>query len=415
MMIVFFGIAVLQFLQLTPVASQAKPGCQDKCGDVSIPYPFGIGTDCSRDRHFNVSCENTEHGQRPYIVIGNFSITGISLPTGEVRVSQHLALDCYNNSKFSPYFDLDIEGPYTFSDTENKFIALGCDTYATILQSTKARYEGFTTGCVSICNSSRMVSNDSCNGVGCCQSSIPKKVKYIEINITNIYDYVEVRNFSPCSFALLADRNWFTFHGLPDLTTDFYSKSDQIAPMVLDWTISNHTCDKAEKANDYACVSPNSFCYNSNNGPGYRCNCSEGYQGNPYLNDVGGCQDIDECKASPCTYGICTNIEGDYLCNCSKGKHSDDPRYYKCKSLFPVMQVALGTGIPFILILISSWIYLGLQTRKLNNLKEKFFQQNGGLYLQQLISSKPNITFKMFSKEDLEKATDKFNQNNILG
>ncbi|KAK1256882.1 Wall-associated receptor kinase 3 [Acorus gramineus] len=215
MMMLVFGIAVLQFLQLTLVASQAKPGCQDKCGDVSIPYPFGIGADCSRDRHFNVSCENTEHGQRPYTFIGNFSITGI-------------------------------------------------------------------------------------------------EVKYIEINITNTYNYVEVRNFSPCSYALLTDRNWFTFHGLPDLSTDFYSKSDQIAPMVLDWAISNHTCDKAEKANDYACVSPNIFCYNSTNGPGYRCNCSEGYQGNPYLN-------------------------------------------------------------------------------------------------------KPNITFKMFSKEDLEKATVKFNQNNILG
>ncbi|KAI3938717.1 hypothetical protein MKW92_047724, partial [Papaver armeniacum] len=27
---------------------QAKPGCQSKCGNITIPYPFGIG-DCSYD------------------------------------------------------------------------------------------------------------------------------------------------------------------------------------------------------------------------------------------------------------------------------------------------------------------------------------------------------------------------------
>jgi len=32
----------------------AKPGCKDHCEDVLIPYPFGIGPDCSHNAWFDV-------------------------------------------------------------------------------------------------------------------------------------------------------------------------------------------------------------------------------------------------------------------------------------------------------------------------------------------------------------------------
>ncbi|KAI3795028.1 hypothetical protein L1987_37672 [Smallanthus sonchifolius] len=38
------------------VNNTAKPSCPTHCGNVTVPYPFGIGTDCSLDRIFNLNC-----------------------------------------------------------------------------------------------------------------------------------------------------------------------------------------------------------------------------------------------------------------------------------------------------------------------------------------------------------------------
>ena len=49
-------------------------------------------------------------------------------------------------------------------------------------------------------------------------------------------------------------------------------------------------------------------------------------------------------------------------------------------------------------------------------MKAKFFQKNGGLFLrQQILSQGSNATFKIFNIEELEKATNNFNESQILG
>jgi hypothetical protein len=61
-----------------------------------------------------------------------------------------------------------------------------------------------------------------------------------------------------------------------------------------------------------------------------------------------------------------------------------------------------------------SW---ALKRRKLLKLKEKFFKQNGGLMLQQRLSSHRRSveTDKIFSAEELKKATNNYDNSRVLG
>ncbi|KAB1199780.1 Wall-associated receptor kinase-like 8 [Morella rubra] len=143
------------------------------------------------------------------------------------------------------------------------------------------------------------------------------------------------------------------------------------------------------------------------------CSCNNGYEGNPYLPE--GCQDVDEC-ADP------------HLNNCSRYLSYENGRSTHekmgCKNTKGLTNatrlrtpgVSTGVGVPFLLI--CGWgSYKGLKKRKMMKRKEKFFKRNGGLLLQQqLSSSEVNVgNPNLFTSKDLEKATDHFNVNRILG
>ena len=78
----------------------------------------------------------------------------------------------------------------------------------------------------------------------------------------------------------------------------------------------------------------------------------------------------------------------------------------------------VGVSVTLILSLLGiSWLYWGLRQRKLIKLKEKFFEQNGGILLRQQLSKHNESieTTRIFTAEELKKATDNYNENRILG
>ena len=65
----------------------------------------------------------------------------------------------------------------------------------------------------------------------------------------------------------------------------------------------------------------------------------------------------------------------------------------------------------------SLWLHLIVRQRKLIKCRERFFQQNGGLYLSQILSQQENSagTTTIFSAEELKKASKNYDEKLIIG
>ncbi|PIN23019.1 Serine/threonine protein kinase [Handroanthus impetiginosus] len=393
----------------------AKPNCTDRCGNLSIPYPFGTTPECYHNYSFFVNCNQTFNPPKVFFWNSSLEITDISRD-GQLRILNFIAHDCYNQngtrvSSNRPwiYFPRTV----TVNNTANKFTVIGCDSYGFIFGRRLNR--NYSTGCTSMCDAKDDLIEGSCTGLGCCQTSIPKQVWRVEFSLWSHRNYSNVWSFDSCGHAFLVEESAFRFS--PENLTNL--RNVEKLPMVVDWTIGNGTCEGAKRnASSYACKSVNSKCYKPDNGYGYRCSCLEGYQGNPYLID--GCQDVDECqdpRLNNCERH-CVNTMGSFHCACPKGYHGDGikDRQGCIRGGSLTAGLLAGFGL-FLIMAISFWSYKILKKRRSKQQKQGFFKRNGGLLLQQQLSAHDGIldNMKVFTSKELERATDKFNESRILG
>ncbi|KAL6623584.1 hypothetical protein ACP70R_033463 [Stipagrostis hirtigluma subsp. patula] len=391
-----------------------KPGCARSCGGVEIPYPFGIGTGCSR-KGFEIACVNNgSSGDVPVLATTTQAIRVLNLsvaPRPVARVMLPVAWQCFNSTGgLTGYFLGDVnvnpEGVYRISDTMNELYVLGCNSLAYTkggpVSNGRQNYMYYA-GCVAYSNSSSGPRDGECASIGCCHVDIPPGLT--DSVMSFFYDdggwSHAGQEFCPCDYAFIVEKGHYTFRA-SDLTG---MSQNQTMPLVLDWAIRDNSstsmsCAQAQAGRnhlDYACMSNHSECIDSGIiGPGYVCNCTKGYEGNPYV--VGGCTNIDECarpEEFPC-HGVCTDKEGSYDCKCRTGYESDDPKAKPCTPKLP-RSAKLAIGITVGAAVLILYI-IGVGARFM--LKKAIEKKNGGDKLKNV------KTLKIFTEKELLKVTN---------
>ncbi|XP_020886043.1 wall-associated receptor kinase-like 10 [Arabidopsis lyrata subsp. lyrata] len=423
--------------------------CLRNCGGIKIPYPFGIGMGCYLEHSYEIECVNSSSipGKLvPFLSAIGKEVVNISSPQvitssyvgledGSVRIKNKITSKGCSSDGEEHVSLLNLTGTPFYVGRNNILIASGCNNMASL-----TNVEPIMVGCKSSCSATnRTASKDylaelscdkfcsrtnetifnqkGCNGFQCCEANMPTQIQQI----------VGVRIDSTtttggCKVAFLTDEEYSFLNGSDPKRLHAKGTST----VELGWFIhtSNRSyvdslgCQsyetmsrlKREGYNAYeSTFGISCFCdYNAYLSYA-RCSCNDGYQGNPYLQGGGGCKDVNECLEKDydgnykCMGGTCVDLQGHYECEYKKHR-----------------PLAIGFGSSFgslIFIVGIYWLYKFMRKQKRLKQKKKFFKRNGGLLLQQqLTATEGNVEkTKVFTSRELEKATENFNLNRILG
>uniref|UniRef100_A0A452XVB0 EGF-like domain-containing protein n=1 Tax=Aegilops tauschii subsp. strangulata TaxID=200361 RepID=A0A452XVB0_AEGTS len=326
-----------------PEEAIGMPGCDTACGDMKVPYPFGMGSPSCYWPGFNLTCDRT--GKTPRLLFGDGSLQVQDIDFANSMLSVTHTGEIKTDANGSGWFVGGIrdDGLYMLS-SDSELVLTGCNVRATLKDGGGATISS----CSSLCGAghepvtyvpSRLQGGMLCTTIGCCQADIVDQpveaasklsygvqLDYFGGNRTTDLERLPARVF-------VATKGWFKQPSVSDelLQTSRAPSQDAMAvPVSLWWQVVGHGVEPdsnatsevcPENAARSVCRSNDSVC--SKGSKGYSCLCESGYQGNPYV--AGGCTDVDDCKEEDAIrcYGVCTNTAGSYECPCPAGTHGD--------------------------------------------------------------------------------------------
>ncbi|XP_059287380.1 wall-associated receptor kinase-like 1 [Lycium ferocissimum] len=369
--------------QSTAATSLAKPGCEEGCGNLTIPYPFGLSVSCSLNSWYLIKCNRSY--SPPKAFLNSFlqkqlqgEVKSVSVENQTITTLLLIINYCNGTDQESRIITrgTNLSGsPFYYSKDRNKWMFVGSGN------GLVTQKENVLSGCTSICTEGTTLTG--CYGINCCQSLVPFDLSLYKANFTNMGIQQGANRI--CNAAFLVDQTW-----VPDKVAEPIVAEPIVflAPVVWLWTLKSKEleagllCEKSEAAVKLE---------NGTSVANLQCRCGPGTQGNPYF--FNGCQAIQRCT------------------NCI------DVLYYsKPSSTIILLSVFISIGV--LLMLFGSYLlYRTFKRRRNKRQKQMFFKRNGGLLLQQQLSSNEGIIdkAKLFTAKELEKATDHFNENRILG
>ncbi|CAN6305968.1 unnamed protein product [Urochloa humidicola] len=330
--------------------------CPGRCGNISIPFPFGMKPGCFLPG-FEVICNTTFDPPRAFFKLYNGSeanilqeegyrlngdgkihdysnvpleLMDISASKSEARVYLAVTSLCFTslNSSNMTFQSTYLRGPFLPSTSRNALLGMGYHIAASLGESLFFPISSYKI---------------SCSGLNFCQASLSgagvSQLSWFGARLDVSEDFNTEWETSPCYYAMVVDRSWYNF-SMDDTHGYEPNGFSRGVPIVVDFAIRNNASSCPGKGQQpppgYACVSGNSSCANATNGEGYVCKCWDNYDGNPYISN--GCQDINECELPelyPCSNGICRNRLGGYDCPCKYGMKGDGKKG-TCTDIFPL-------------------------------------------------------------------------------
>ncbi|KAL8495066.1 hypothetical protein ACS0TY_019286 [Phlomoides rotata] len=283
-------------------------------------------------------------------------------------------LNCSPDLKTMSMHEKSLVGsPFSF---DSPLAVVGCEAEVLLMNLSS---NSSPRGCRPICGSATI----GCYGINCCGISTAAAsgpLQQLQISYRTTYDH----HPRVCVYAFLADPEWFT-----------KTTPSGINPIRKGITCRNETSSFQA-----------GFGYNVTRVVKDQCCCESGFEGNPYL--PGGCQDINECRdltsQRNCTArATCVNTLGSFMCQRVEKK--------KMKSIIVSISSTIGT----LLLLTGVWKLSKFLRKKIEAYrKNKFFK---GLFLRKLSSIIDGGAerIKLFSSKELAHATDRYNENRVLG
>ncbi|KAG6507191.1 putative wall-associated receptor kinase-like 16 [Zingiber officinale] len=240
---------LLVLLLAVNYATEAESACTRRCGDIDIPFPFGIEAGCFHTG-FQVVCNTTDSN---LYYRGNYQIVGIDLNNSRATILRPITNYCPDNNRTagnSTSSEIDLtDTPFYLDNTKNIFIAIGCGLDAVFISTPSnngnfSEFNATSGGCISLCNNRNDTfsfdnntlnfNNNTCSGSnGCCQTTIPPRVQWFTSFLSNSSN-------NSCGYSYLVDRYSNAASFLP--SQDFYERNEGHVPVVVYWSCSDYSC-----------------------------------------------------------------------------------------------------------------------------------------------------------------------------